>query len=104
MLERVIELMHYVKQSSDLRLFVQVALGITTLLMYVPVWLGSAHQGGALTLFSVALALMHTLRQPLAAGGKVGLAGRMFTPAAAIVTVGVWAAVLQAPQEAPALS
>ena len=84
--------------------FVQVALGITTLLTYVPVSLGSAHQAGALTLFSVALALMHTLRRPLAAGAKAGVAGRMFTPVAALATVGVWAAVLQAPKETPLLT
>ena len=42
----------------------QVTLGITTLLHHVPVELGSAHQAGALTLFSVVLALMHSLRGP----------------------------------------
>ena len=42
----------------------QVTLGITTLLSNVPVWLGSAHQAGALTLFSVALLVLHTLRAP----------------------------------------
>merc|ERR1711871_121606 len=40
----------------------QVGLGITTLMMYVPVELGVAHQGGALTLWTVALWLVHTLR------------------------------------------
>lgn len=43
---------------------VQVTLGITTLLYYVPVELGSAHQAGALTLFSIVIALMHSLRRP----------------------------------------
>jgi cytochrome c oxidase assembly protein subunit 15 len=42
----------------------QVTLGIATLLNNVPVWLGSAHQAGALTLFSVALAVLHALRAP----------------------------------------
>ena len=42
----------------------QVTLGITTLLHHVPVELGSAHQAGALTLFTVVLALMHSLRGP----------------------------------------
>lgn len=42
----------------------QVTLGIATLLHNVPVWLGSAHQAGALTLFSVALTLLHALRAP----------------------------------------
>ncbi len=41
----------------------QVTLGITTLMTYVPASLGSAHQAGALTLFSVVLALMHSLRK-----------------------------------------
>ncbi|CEG02116.1 Heme A synthase [Ostreococcus tauri] len=42
----------------------QVTLGITTLLHHVPVELGSAHQAGALTLFTVVLALMHSVRGP----------------------------------------
>jgi heme a synthase len=42
----------------------QVTLGISALLYHVPVELGSAHQAGALTLFSVVLALMHSLRGP----------------------------------------
>jgi len=46
---------------------VQVTLGISTLLTYVPVSLGSAHQAGALTLFTVMLMLLHTLRRPKAA-------------------------------------
>ena len=41
----------------------QVTLGITTLMTYVPPSLGSAHQAGALTLFSLVLALMHSLRR-----------------------------------------
>ncbi|UPR02799.1 heme A synthase [Chloropicon primus] len=40
----------------------QVGLGITTLLNYVPVHLGSAHQAGALTLMSVALASIYCTR------------------------------------------
>ena len=39
-------------------------LGISTLLMYVPVSLGAAHQAGALTLFTVVLGLLHSLRRP----------------------------------------
>eukprot|EP00193_Tetraselmis_chui_P011380 CAMPEP_0177775962 /NCGR_PEP_ID=MMETSP0491_2-20121128/14427_1 /TAXON_ID=63592 /ORGANISM="Tetraselmis chuii, Strain PLY429" /LENGTH=227 /DNA_ID=CAMNT_0019294657 /DNA_START=59 /DNA_END=738 /DNA_ORIENTATION=+ len=42
----------------------QVTLGVSTLLTYVPVSLGSAHQAGALGLFTVVLGLMHTLRRP----------------------------------------
>ncbi|KAG2627838.1 hypothetical protein PVAP13_3KG264019 [Panicum virgatum] len=41
----------------------QVTLGISTLLMYVPS-LGSAHQAGALTLLSPMILLTHTLRRP----------------------------------------
>lgn len=43
----------------------QVTLGISTLLMYVPVSLGAAHQAGALTLFSIVLTLVHAVRRPL---------------------------------------
>lgn len=43
---------------------VQVTLGITTLLSYVPVELGTAHQAGALTLLTLAMMLNHTLRKP----------------------------------------
>ncbi|XP_062081363.1 cytochrome c oxidase assembly protein COX15-like [Humulus lupulus] len=42
----------------------QVTLGISTLLSYVPVSLGSAHQAGALTLMSLMILLIHTLRKP----------------------------------------
>jgi cytochrome c oxidase assembly protein subunit 15 len=37
----------------------QVTLGIATLLMSVPVWLGVAHQAGALLLFTAALLALH---------------------------------------------
>lgn len=40
----------------------QVCLGIATLLMVVPVGLGTAHQGGAVLLFTAALWLARTLR------------------------------------------
>ncbi|CAH8279831.1 unnamed protein product [Arabidopsis lyrata] len=43
---------------------VQVTLGVLTLLSYVPVSLGSAHQAGALTLLTLMLLLNHTLRRP----------------------------------------
>lgn len=42
---------------------VQATLGIETLLNYVPVWLGSLHQAGALTLFTLALVTLHSLRR-----------------------------------------
>ncbi|EPS58762.1 hypothetical protein M569_16052, partial [Genlisea aurea] len=41
-----------------------VTLGITTLLSYVPVSLGAAHQAGALTLLTLTVILIHTLRRP----------------------------------------
>ena len=41
----------------------QVGLGITTLLNYVPVALGAAHQGGAVLLLTMALYFNHTLRR-----------------------------------------
>jgi cytochrome c oxidase assembly protein subunit 15 len=40
----------------------QVTLGISTLLLKVPVPLAAAHQAGALVLLGVALALAHRLR------------------------------------------
>jgi cytochrome c oxidase assembly protein subunit 15 len=45
-------------------LVVQVLLGITTLLYVVPIPLAAAHQAGALVLFSLALAIQHSLRTP----------------------------------------
>ena len=41
---------------------VQLALGISTLLLQVPVALGAAHQAGALVLFGIRLWLAHALR------------------------------------------
>ncbi len=41
----------------------QVALGITTLLMSVPVILGATHQAVAMVLFTVALYILHSLRR-----------------------------------------
>jgi len=42
---------------------VQVALGITTLLLHVPIHLAATHQGVAMLLFTVALYLCHGLRR-----------------------------------------
>ncbi|CAH9087397.1 unnamed protein product [Cuscuta epithymum] len=42
----------------------QVSLGISTLLSYVPVSLGTAHQAGALTLLTLMVLLNHTVRRP----------------------------------------
>jgi len=64
----------------------QVTLGVTTLMLNVPVSLGSAHQAGALTLFTVVLALLHTLR-PQAHLSKQVLA--WLTPGVVAGVVGV---------------
>jgi len=42
----------------------QIALGISTLLLAVPVGLGAAHQGGAVVLFAAALWAAHEMRRP----------------------------------------
>ncbi|KAF3329769.1 cytochrome c oxidase assembly protein COX15 [Carex littledalei] len=42
----------------------QVTLGLSTLLMYVPTSLASAHQAGALTMLSLMILLVHTVRKP----------------------------------------
>ncbi|MCZ7565360.1 MAG: COX15/CtaA family protein [Burkholderiales bacterium] len=44
-------------------LVVQITLGITTLLLGVPVALGAAHQGGAVVLLAAALLANHALRR-----------------------------------------
>ena len=44
-------------------LMVQVTLGVSTLLLYVPVGLAATHQGVALALFTVVLFLSHRLRK-----------------------------------------
>ena len=41
----------------------QVVLGISTLLLAVPVWLAASHQAAAMLLFTVALYLQHSLRR-----------------------------------------
>lgn len=69
-------------------------LGITTLMTYVPPSLGSAHQAGALTLFSLVLALMHTLRGgPSAAIKSRSFVSQYSTPLAAGAVLAVGAAV-----------
>ena len=42
-------------------LFIQIALGISTLLLIVPVWLGALHQAGALVVLTLTLFLVHSL-------------------------------------------
>lgn len=44
-----------------LMVIVQITLGITTLLLHVPVWLAASHQAGALLLFTSVLFNMHKL-------------------------------------------
>ena len=50
-----------------LALAAQVVLGITTLLLHVPIPLAAAHQGGAVVLLSAGLFLAHSLRSAPAA-------------------------------------
>jgi len=66
----------------------QVTLGISTLLTYVPVSLGAAHQAGALGLFTAALGLMHTLRPPAARPPSAARAAMFPAAVAAVVAVG----------------
>ena len=40
----------------------QVVLGVSTLLLVVPVWLGAAHQAGALLLLTATLWALHAVR------------------------------------------
>ena len=49
--------------SLGLAAVAQAGLGIATLLAYVPVWLGALHQAGALVVFTLALLVVHDLRQ-----------------------------------------
>jgi len=44
-------------------LFIQVTLGISTLLLHVPVALAASHQGGALLLFTIVLFVAHQIRR-----------------------------------------
>jgi cytochrome c oxidase assembly protein subunit 15 len=53
------------KLAADLLLgaiALQITLGISTLLLFVPVPLAAAHQAGALLVFTAALFLAHSLR------------------------------------------
>ena len=58
----------------------QVSLGISTLLFAVPVALGVAHQGGALVVFTIAVALNHALKRSTNRGNctDAGRPGRAF--------------------------
>ncbi|KAH7281767.1 hypothetical protein KP509_36G062600 [Ceratopteris richardii] len=67
LLARKLTLEPHIRRLINLTLGVsvlQVTLGISTLLLYVPVSLGAAHQAGALSLFASVVALLHALRKP----------------------------------------
>lgn len=66
----------------------QVCLGVSALLTAVPVSLGTAHQAGALSLLSVALALLYTLQSH---GGALS---NLRAPAIALPGLAASAAVL----------
>ena len=70
----------------------QVALGVTTLLLYVPPTLGSLHQANALVLMSVALGLLHSLRPSAHMPAAVSRYG---TQVALLAIAGVGAVVTQ---------
>ncbi len=53
---------HFVLPNGAPPWCLQVALGITTLLTYVPVPLGAAHQGGAMVLFTLMLSLLYAIK------------------------------------------
>jgi heme A synthase len=59
----------------------QAALGISTLLLVVPMPLALAHQTGALTLLTLALCLAHTVRAHVALAGKMDGATLSMKPA-----------------------
>lgn len=70
----------------------QVALGISTLMLYVPIPLAAAHQGGAMILWSTALWVRHALREA-ATDATAASAHKVTTAAAeAIGTMGASAA------------
>lgn len=60
-------------------LALQLSLGIATLLLKVPVALGTAHQAGALLLFTAALWVNHELMVP-ASRGQTHAASAAVTP------------------------
>jgi len=70
---------------------IQVGLGITALLTYVPVALGSAHQATALLLFTKVLALLHTVRKGPSGAGVLAMVpgiGMALMPAAVVGSTG----------------
>lgn len=73
----------------------QVGLGIATLLSHVPVSLGTAHQAGALTLFSLMLGLLYSLRAGPSLRPFRLVVTKWGTPAAVAAVAGVGGAVTQ---------
>lgn len=69
----------------------QLTLGIVTLLHYVPIELGVAHQAGGVGVLSATLLLLHTLRTPAVAVAAASPAA-VAAPLAAAAAVGAAAA------------
>lgn len=74
---------------APVRCCVQFALGIYTLLEYVPVHLGSLHQANALNLFTAVLIALHAVR-PTTPGPVAAAVGKVATPlaVAAVASIG----------------
>lgn len=70
----------------------QVLIGITTLIEAVPVPLGAVHQAGALTVFTMALLLMHRLR-PAVPSPMMVMLGRAALPLTAAAVAAIAASV-----------
>lgn len=71
----------------------QVGLGIATLLLHVPVELGSAHQAGALALFTLMLGLLYSVRPVPTLSPMWAMWAKYGTGAVAAVAVGIGGAV-----------
>ncbi|KAL4433045.1 hypothetical protein ABPG77_006472 [Micractinium sp. CCAP 211/92] len=67
----------------------QVTLGITTLLTYVPVELGAAHQAGAMVLFTLMLGLLYTIKPAPSLGTFRMLIAKYGNAATAAAVLGV---------------
>jgi heme A synthase len=69
-------------------------LGNRTLLTYVPPALGASHQAGALVLFTLVLAMAHSVR-PAAPTRAAQLVAKLLPAATVAATVGIATAVTQ---------
>ncbi len=87
--------MPFMQPCTSVGDYLQVTLGIATLLTYVPASLGTAHQAGALTLLTLALGLLHTLRRGPSAAAKLSPVAQFGTPAALATVLAVGTAVTQ---------